>query len=279
MAVCPVGLTYVRCVIVEFPGSKAQLSDLPGSCFPVVPVSWTFTTLLKDANGLERKLRITHHQLPIQPAFAMTGHSAQGKTLPSVLVNLHEGGFRAYIAASRAQTRTSLCITQAPLPADLLQEVRHFEAIEVNTCVWCGLRDGDLVPVPDAESDMAIPPVSYTANIVQEQHKSTKHQRNEESASSTFVSSAQSAHDSTHGPHKRQRLEDTTMELAKYEIPSRLASGNTSPALGPGCTWTESDWSCAYNVVFMLLFHLYQDAMPRDRSDWHNLGELSDALL
>ncbi|KAG1829120.1 hypothetical protein EV424DRAFT_1317342, partial [Suillus variegatus] len=140
-AVCPVGLTYAKCVIVEFPGSKVQLSDLPATCFPVVPVSWTFTSLLKDENGLDRKVCITRYQLPIQPAFAVTGHSAQGKTLPTVLVNLHEGGFGAYVAASQAQSRTGLCISQAvsldqlnkPLPADLLHEVHRLEALEVNT--------------------------------------------------------------------------------------------------------------------------------------------------
>ena len=50
--------------------------------------------------------------LPIQPAFAVTGHSAQGKTLPSVLVNLHEEGFAAYVAASRAWKHDGLCITE-----------------------------------------------------------------------------------------------------------------------------------------------------------------------
>ncbi|KAG1873162.1 hypothetical protein F4604DRAFT_1925655 [Suillus subluteus] len=180
--VCPVGLMYVRCVIVKFPGSKVQLRDLPSSCFPVVPVSWTFTTLLKGVDELERKLRITCLQLPIQPAFAVMGHSAQGKTLASVLVNLHEGGFRAYVAASHAQSHASLCITQTvsldqlnkPLPADLLHEVRHFEAIEINTYVWHGLHAGNLVSVPDAESDMAITPVSYTANFMQDPAVSTK---------------------------------------------------------------------------------------------------------
>ncbi|KAG1904462.1 uncharacterized protein F5891DRAFT_945755, partial [Suillus fuscotomentosus] len=90
-AYCPVDLMYATCVIVHFP-------------------SWTFTTLFKNSNGKEEKLQVTHHQLPIQPAFAVTGHSAQGKTLPKVLVNLHEGGFAAYVAASRAQTREGLCI-------------------------------------------------------------------------------------------------------------------------------------------------------------------------
>ncbi|KAG1811782.1 uncharacterized protein BJ212DRAFT_1277471, partial [Suillus subaureus] len=73
---------------------------------------------------------ITRHQLPIQPVFAVTGHSAQGKTLPKVLINLHEGGFVAYVAASRAQTCDGLCISHLvtldqlnkPLPSDLLQE-------------------------------------------------------------------------------------------------------------------------------------------------------------
>ncbi|KAG1765734.1 hypothetical protein EV702DRAFT_981359, partial [Suillus placidus] len=77
---CPAGLAYVRCAMVEFPDSKVQLSDLPAKWFPIVPVSWTFTTLLLADDGTERKVRITRHQLPIQPAFAVTGHSAQGKT-------------------------------------------------------------------------------------------------------------------------------------------------------------------------------------------------------
>ncbi|KAG1894375.1 uncharacterized protein F5891DRAFT_961688, partial [Suillus fuscotomentosus] len=98
------------CAIVEFPASKVQLSGLPPHFFPVVPMTWTFTTLLQDDQGNEHKLRITRHQLPIQPAFAVTGHSAQGKTLPSVLVNLHEGGFSAYVAASWARTCEGLCV-------------------------------------------------------------------------------------------------------------------------------------------------------------------------
>ncbi|KAG2749905.1 hypothetical protein P692DRAFT_201712236, partial [Suillus brevipes Sb2] len=86
--VSPFGLTHVKCAIVHFPTSKVHLSDLPRHHFPILPVTWNFTTLLDDVQGCEVKLRITRHQLPIQPAFAVTGHSAQGKTLPSVLVNL-----------------------------------------------------------------------------------------------------------------------------------------------------------------------------------------------
>ncbi|KAI6094669.1 hypothetical protein EDD17DRAFT_1497457, partial [Pisolithus thermaeus] len=92
-SVCPQGLTYATCVYVEFPNSKVQLSDLPKGYFTITPVKWTFTTLLtRPDSSTPDKVHISRSQLPIEPAFAVTGHSAQGKTLPKVLVNLSEGG-------------------------------------------------------------------------------------------------------------------------------------------------------------------------------------------
>ncbi|KAG2758046.1 hypothetical protein P692DRAFT_20710749, partial [Suillus brevipes Sb2] len=120
-ATCPAGFTYSSCVLVEFPHSKVNLSDLPKGYFPILPSTWTFTTSIDCAEGKQEKIRVTRYQVPIQPAFAVTGHSAQGKTLPQVLVNLHEGGFAAYVAASRARTRKGLCITQ-PVTVDLLNK-------------------------------------------------------------------------------------------------------------------------------------------------------------
>jgi hypothetical protein len=52
--------------------------------------------------NIKDKVRIVCEQLPIEPAFAVTGHSTQGKMLLNVIVDLHEGGFRAYVAASCA---------------------------------------------------------------------------------------------------------------------------------------------------------------------------------
>jgi hypothetical protein len=71
-------------------------------------------------------------QLSIQPALAVTGQSAQGRTLPKVLVNLHEGGFSAYVAASCAKTCDGLSITEhvrltqlnKSLPDDLYKEMK-----------------------------------------------------------------------------------------------------------------------------------------------------------
>jgi len=96
-------ITHAVCVLVEFPHSKVHLSGLPKGVFPILPDTWRFTILL-DCDGLQQKVCVTRDQIPIQPVFAITGHSSQGKTLPNVIVNLHEGGFAAYVAASRART-------------------------------------------------------------------------------------------------------------------------------------------------------------------------------
>ena len=109
--ISPHGLTYCSCAIVEFPDSPIQLNGLPQGYFPIVPVTWSFTTsIICDNDGKHEQLKLSHHQVPIQPAFAVTGHSAEGKTLPIVLVGLHEGGFAAYVAGSRAKSRSGLVL-------------------------------------------------------------------------------------------------------------------------------------------------------------------------
>ncbi|KAG2365166.1 hypothetical protein BDR07DRAFT_1278000 [Suillus spraguei] len=177
-AVCPAGFTYASCVLVEFPYSKVCLSDLPKGYYPILPSTWTFTTSIDCAEEKQENICVTRYQIPIQPAFAVMGHSAGGKTLPQVLINLHEGGFAAYVAASHAQTCKGLCITQPvtvdflnkQIPSDLLVEVWCFEAIEHNTLVKCRLYQGPFVLVPDAEGEktltQALISVQFNTNII-----------------------------------------------------------------------------------------------------------------
>ncbi|KAG2124013.1 hypothetical protein DEU56DRAFT_744929, partial [Suillus clintonianus] len=87
-AQCAEGLTYCTCALVDFAGSRVRIPGLPVGTFPITPISWTFTTLAPGSKDDKSKLRVVREQLPIQPAFAVTGHSAQGKTLPKVIVNL-----------------------------------------------------------------------------------------------------------------------------------------------------------------------------------------------
>ncbi|KIK99858.1 hypothetical protein PAXRUDRAFT_8621 [Paxillus rubicundulus Ve08.2h10] len=62
---------------VEFPHSKIGLPDLPETYFHITPVNCNFTLLLQNAGRSLEKVCISQFQLPIQPDFAVTGHSAQ----------------------------------------------------------------------------------------------------------------------------------------------------------------------------------------------------------
>jgi len=81
-----------------------------------------------------------------------------------VLVDLSDGGFAAYVAASHPRSWKDLCLMHSvkldqlnkPLPADLLVEVQRFEALEHNTYIRHGLRAGDIIPMPDAEGEQLV---------------------------------------------------------------------------------------------------------------------------
>jgi hypothetical protein len=88
-AICPSGFIYCTGAIVEFPNSKVALQKLPPKLFPLEPMKWSFTSTIMiqtDKNNKQVvKTRIQRSQMPFEPGFASTGHSAQGKPLPNGL--------------------------------------------------------------------------------------------------------------------------------------------------------------------------------------------------
>jgi hypothetical protein len=44
-------LIHATSCIVDFPSSKVDLPHLPPKYFPISPISWTFTTILKSKSG------------------------------------------------------------------------------------------------------------------------------------------------------------------------------------------------------------------------------------
>lgn len=79
---CADNYSMAKCVIVEFPDSVVELPGLPPRCFPLTPITWKFSTTMTDSTGNKRTAHVSRSQLSLQPAFAITGHAAQGKTLP-----------------------------------------------------------------------------------------------------------------------------------------------------------------------------------------------------
>ena len=99
-------------VYVKFDGAEWQLdgTDEVG-IYPIRPIkrSWYL-----DARRKPRVLEIRRTQIPLTPAYAMTAHSSQGKTLPAVLLDLCvekrvDVTFGA-VAASRVRSRDDCLI-------------------------------------------------------------------------------------------------------------------------------------------------------------------------
>src|SRR5258706_3689604 len=156
---------YATIVLVEFESSPVKLAHLPTGYFPITPIrSRIRASMYNPLTSSSFSFLAMRHQLPIQLAFAITSHGAQGKTLSHVTadITVKKEGI-AYVAVSRARTWhglaitkevTSLALLNLPLPKDLLNETRQLEALQHNTLVQKGFLDnGILVEVPDPEKE------------------------------------------------------------------------------------------------------------------------------
>ncbi|KIO20907.1 hypothetical protein M407DRAFT_52872, partial [Tulasnella calospora MUT 4182] len=83
------GNSVATCALVHFPNSPVRINGLPEGVYPILPQTWSFVTPLPSTDTSKVSgHRVSRKQLPIQPAFAVTGHCAQGKMLNSVVFDL-----------------------------------------------------------------------------------------------------------------------------------------------------------------------------------------------
>ncbi|KAE8251867.1 hypothetical protein A4X13_0g3812 [Tilletia indica] len=142
MTVDSLGFTIPQVVVVRFDTSaKWKLSNLEPGCLPIYPTRSSFKYYPSDNKRVV--LKVSRSQLPLQPGFAMTVHSAQGVTSSEgVVVDLRGGGFRTYVAASRATRRQDIYLVQEinkshlncpPLPKCLALELHRLERLAAVT--------------------------------------------------------------------------------------------------------------------------------------------------
>lgn len=147
-------------VLVEFPNLSIKLANLPKGYYPVQQHLWNFATTL-NINGNLTRIKVTRHQQPLQLGFAITAHSAQGKTMSNILCSLHNGGYAAYVAASRATTHYNLFITDLvtlkqlnrPINHNLLEECCRLDTLIHNTLVNKHYLSSDLTDIPRSETE------------------------------------------------------------------------------------------------------------------------------
>ncbi|CAD6927810.1 unnamed protein product [Tilletia controversa] len=148
------GFTVPKVAIIRFDDNATwQLSGLERGCLPIYPCASTFS--FSFANGENGVHRISRQQLPLQPGFAMTVHSARGITCHGgVVVDLCRGGFPAYVSASRATRRQDIYLVgevsrkqlnSPPLPTKLQHELSRLQAIARKTTIEHGHNDWRLL--------------------------------------------------------------------------------------------------------------------------------------
>ena len=136
-------------VYVKFPDAAWQLegTEEPG-LYPIIPRS---SDWYLDKGRKVKLLKVKRTQLPLSPAYAMTAHSSQGKTLPAVLVDLQVDKrvdpTLATVALTRVRNREDVLIMRPFAPwlyqrgpssdgPDLL--LRKLRGEEIN---WAAVRE------------------------------------------------------------------------------------------------------------------------------------------
>jgi hypothetical protein len=55
-------------------------------------------------------------------------------------------------------------------------------------------------------------------------------------------------------------------------VPPRPSRSSGCPVYTAGCVWSEGDWSCAYDAVFMAFWSMYEQSSQVWRTDWIHLA-------
>lgn len=276
-----------KCVLVEFPNSPISIPGLPRGVYPIVPHRESFDPVVKCSEPRAGepqfvKLKVSRRQLPIQPAYAITGHCAQGQTLPSVVCDLNTGGFGAYVAASRACARGGLYLLDhvnidklnTPVSSHLSDETERLSAIARNTLIQRGILSGPKLPVPDAEAGVSSTnPVTLPAT--------QNNARGSGAGPKTPV--RPDAPQRTSRAPKRTIMDanvdvDGNKRAKRVKRNTRWESGPTATSSIGGPTWDASNWSCAYDTVFVPFYHMYREGSAGWRTSFRSFSPLANSV-
>ena len=156
-------------VYIKFEGAQWQLDGTgEAGIYPVTP---TTTDWYLDKGRTTKTLKVNRRQLPLIPAYAMTAHASEGKTLPAVLLDLQVDKrvdpTIGKVATTRVRSREDVLILR-PFPKwlfqrgltkqgpDLLLQKLRGEAID-----WAAVREATRPCATCRECQQILPMDAY----------------------------------------------------------------------------------------------------------------------
>ncbi|KAF5350421.1 hypothetical protein D9758_012447 [Tetrapyrgos nigripes] len=278
------GFTYATAALVEFPDSTLKIPGLPKKHFPILPQKFSFTTMLLDEQGNPLKVKCYRQQLPFQPAFAVTGHSAQGQTMLIVICTLRDTGSAAYVAASRARTRHGLFIleeitlkdlNEPKISYELQRECARLDDLEHNTLVQWEFINDKFHTVSDIEGESDLKPIHYyfdepsnSTNVIPTKCK---------------AQSMQSKPKKICSPKPTPRIDPPTFPPSHTTgispIPTPITPTTSIPFFAGGCSWDSNNWSCAYDSALTVLTSTFLQLSVDLRAQWANVNQYAVSLI
>lgn len=149
-----------------------RLEEMGRGVVTVERVSWeTYKYVYDEANDrIIPRVVASYTQFPLMPAWAVTIHKSQGKTMPAVRVDLGNGAFapgQTYVALSRVRQLNDVWLARAIKADDVFcdQRIRTFYARMFNRPLDHGLPPPAPPPTPpDAGTNIA-PVETITAAV------------------------------------------------------------------------------------------------------------------
>ena len=255
--------------LVEFPDSTVEIPGLPKGWYPIEPISCTVKQILvqKDTQKLI-EVSATRFQLPIQLAFAITSHCAQGRTLSGIVCDISSGGHNAYVAASWARNRNSLVITKfitsnaqlnRPLASDLVCEMKRLSCLQHNTLVLHGYVSSTLRHIDDPEQDLASLRVVFNDSGGRRPPILGKRQRELGEPSEKSGKRKKMLRPSDHNTDNHMKPMTNPTGDSSTAHPLSTSASSFIPSELPGCIWDAVDYSCAYDASVLPLVYILRD--------------------
>ena len=283
----PKGQKVLETLYLELknPPKTIELPHLPRNVIPMTRMSKKIKCSLPN----DREINIIRQQINVLPNFSMTDYGSQGKTRLQNPVNLsHCKNFQSiYTCLSRSSNAAGTLIIQGfnfikvtkGLPGHLRQEFRELHLLD---SITKEIYEGQLNK--NYSGPLRNPMIYKYQNEIKSKYSNNLHRAlklsdgeciiKEKGEDGTwYMNMYQSLTNSNTDEIKNKRklpdshsVEDSLKKIKLYSTSSQ----NLNMQSPLGLTWDEKDYSCAYDSLLTVLYHIWNEGQLKHKAYFKN---------